>query len=240
MNKMSNKVLWQYDETFQAGADYADVQRAMAYDEHMQKIRDYKKRAEEIKEMLLLNSNDILIDFGCGTGSITMELAKNCRKVFCIDTSPVMLEIASNKACSEEVFNITFFNYGFLTYNHKGELADKIMTGGAFHHLPDFWKVIALQRIHGMLKEDGLFLLSDVVFSFDPKDYITEINSFHEFLKVKSGEELYNDGLLHLKEEFSTFDWLMDEMLRRTGFDIDSKVVRTKTNIDYVCKKIKR
>jgi hypothetical protein len=86
-----------------------------------------------------------------------------------------------------------------------------------------------------MLKERGKLFLSDVVFSFDSKDYVTEINHFLDNIRLMTGENLYQDGILHIKEEFSTFDWIMDEMLKRTGFEIMRKDIRTPTNIDYCC-----
>lgn len=234
---MNSEVFWQYNEFIQAGADYVDEKRAAAYDEMMGKIRNQKERAKEMIELLSLDKNDTVIDFGCGTGTLTIEIARKCRKMIGVDISTAMLEIAAKKAKEENLFNIDFHNAGFLTYEHKGEPVDKVLTSGAFHHLPDFWKVISLQRMHDMLKDGGLLLLSDVVFSFDPKEYINEINAFLDFINVKAGEALYNDGILHIKEEFSTFDWLLDEMLKRTGFEIVRKVASSKTNIDYVCKK---
>lgn len=234
---MNNEVSWQYNEFIQAGATYADVQRAVEYDEQMQKIRNPEKRAEDIIDRLLINDNDIVVDLGCGTGVLTVEFAKKCRSVIGVDTSSTMLEIALKNTKHENVSNVSFVNAGFLSYNHEGELADKILTSGAFHHLPDFWKVIALQRMNEMLKSDGILFISDVIFSFEPKDYVQEINTFLEFLKVKSEDILYRDGILHAKEEFSTFDWLMDEMLRHTGFVIEEKKIKTSTNMNYICRK---
>lgn len=37
---------------------------------------------------------------------------------------------------------------GFLTYEHEGEPVDLVHTRNALHHLPDFWKAVALARIH--------------------------------------------------------------------------------------------
>jgi putative AdoMet-dependent methyltransferase len=40
---------------------------------------------------------------------------------------------------------------GFLNYEHNGPPLDMIVSNLALHHLPDFWKMIALKRIHEML-----------------------------------------------------------------------------------------
>jgi hypothetical protein len=41
---------------------------------------------------------------------------------------------------------------GFLTYEHTGPLADAVFTRNALHQLPDFWKVLALDRIARVLR----------------------------------------------------------------------------------------
>lgn len=48
-----------------------------------------------------------------------------------------------------------FLPGGFLTYQHQGPPLDAVVTQIALHHLPDFWKQIALLRIFDMLKEGG-------------------------------------------------------------------------------------
>ena len=47
-----------------------------------------------------------------------------------------------------------------------------------FHHLPDFWKAVALTRIAGMLRPGGIFRLSDVVYSFAPDEADDRIESW--------------------------------------------------------------
>jgi ubiquinone/menaquinone biosynthesis C-methylase UbiE len=232
---MSPNNLWQYNEMIQAGANHADLERARTYDENMLKFRNYAKEAEQLIELLSINENHTVIDFGCGTGALTMELAKRCKKIYAADVSNPMLKILKEKADKERISNIEFTNAGYLTYEHQGEPVDIIVTKTAFHHLSDFWKVIALSRMNEMLKERGKLFLSDVIFSFDSKDYVTEITHFLDNIRLMTSENLYQDGILHIKEEFSTFDWIMDEMLKRTGFEIIRKDVRTKTNIDYCC-----
>lgn len=53
--------------------------------------------------------------------------------------------------------NIEFIQSGFLTYEHQSEPVDLIFTKAALHHLPDFWKQIALLRLNQMLKMGRAF-----------------------------------------------------------------------------------
>jgi len=55
---------------------------------------------------------------------------------------------------------------GLLSYEHEGEPADFVHSRNTFHQVPDFWKVMALRRIHEILRPDGVLHLQDLVFSF--------------------------------------------------------------------------
>ncbi len=64
----------------------------------------------------------------------------------------------ARKKLNNHSHNLKFVKAGFLSYKHEAEPVDVIMTRAAFHHLPDFWKQIALLRMNNMLKMDGITL----------------------------------------------------------------------------------
>lgn len=66
---------------------------------------------------------------------------------------------------------IEFHRAGFLTFSPGEESVDFIVSGFALHHLPDFWKQVALVRLAGMLRPGGRLYLRDVAFSFPPAEY---------------------------------------------------------------------
>ena len=43
----------------------------------------------------------------------------------------------------------TWVEAGFLSYEHEGDPPQLVHSRNALHHLPDFWKGVALSRIHG-------------------------------------------------------------------------------------------
>ena len=56
----------------------------------------------------LLRPTDRLLDLGCGTGTILLELAPHVAEAHGVDLSPGMIAIASRKATAAGVENVTF------------------------------------------------------------------------------------------------------------------------------------
>jgi putative AdoMet-dependent methyltransferase len=88
-----------------------------------------------------------------------------------------------------------------------------------------------------MLREGGKFYLNDVIFSFPLERYTESINSYIATMKRGAGREIADEISLHIKDEYSTFDWILEEMLRRTGFSIDKVEYKDEFIASYICTK---
>jgi len=233
---MNSNTKWFYNETVQVGTEYQDISNVQAYDIQMAKFRDAKKEATDIIEAISLGREHSLLEIGTGTGNFAIEAAKQCKSVYAIDVSPAMIAYAKQKAQTEAISNISFLQAGFLGYEHNGSPLDIIVSNLALHHLPDFWKMIALKRIHKLLKKGGSFYLGDVIFSFPIEEYDTKIETWIDILKEKVGLNFAQEAQMHIKEEYSTFDWIIEEMLHKSGFKFD---IRRKDDFFavYYCKK---
>ena len=98
------------------------------------------------------------------------------------------------------------------------------MTRNALHHLPDFWKAVALSRIASMLRSDGVLLLQDLVYSFDPADAASAIEAWLRAAPSDPANGWTAEQLAeHIRIEHSTFTWLLEPMLARTGFQIKER-----------------
>jgi putative AdoMet-dependent methyltransferase len=155
--------------------------------------------------------------------------------VIALDVSSTMLEYVKENAAKRGICNLESYNAGFLTYEHKGAPVDAVFSQLALHHLPDFWKLIALQKIHGILKYQGRLYLGDVIFSFPVEEYNHKIDNWIDNMKEKGGVDFAKDPEMHIKEEFSTFDWVMEEILTRAGFNIDEKDYIEGFMAVYIC-----
>jgi SAM-dependent methyltransferase len=129
---------------------------------------------------------------------------------------------------------------GMLTYVHRGPPADLVYSRNALHHLPDFWKAIALRRMASMLRPGGLFRLRDIVFSFDPAQAEDAIERW-----LAAAPERAEDGWtrkelqVHLRTEYSTFTWVLEPMLERCGLTIrEARYGEGGIFADYLCKRV--
>lgn len=230
---------WQYNEIKQVGTDYSDTEEVRIYDQNMQKVRDIGEEIRNIISCTGLKGNQTVIEFGTGTGEFALEAAKFCNKVYAVDVSTAMLEYARKKARIQGIKNIVFCHAGFLTYEHEGEQPDVVVSQLALHHLPDFWKMIALRRIFNILKNGGRFYLRDTVYSFEVDNYRSFFNNWLEDTQKFAGDGFARDTAVAIRDEFSTLDWIMESLLKRAGFSIDRAEYPEGFMAVYVCTKRK-
>jgi SAM-dependent methyltransferase len=114
---------------------------------------------------------------------------------------------------------------GFLTYEHTGDPADVVYSRYALHHLPDAWKAIALTRMRRTLRPGGLLRLWDVVYDFAPEEAEEAEEQLEAWCATgrdgAGGEWSRAEYEEHVRDEHSTFTWLLEPMIHRAGFTIE-------------------
>jgi hypothetical protein len=91
-----------------------------------------------------------------------------------------------------------------------------------------------LIRIAKALKPSGTLYLEDVVFSFDPRTYDTPIHAWVERMPRLSGF-LQAEFETHVRDEFSTFSWVLEGFLERAGLEITERHYPSAEYAEYVC-----
>lgn len=226
---------WTYNEFKQVGKDYSKQTEVEVYDSSHADFRDVEAENNAILDRLDLKKDHKIIDFGSGTGAFAIQAASRCEKVLAIDVSEAMLEFAKQKAGKAGISNIEFHHAGYLSYVHKDTPVDSIVSSLSFHHLPDFWKNVALQRVNNMLKPGGKFYLYDVIIEYENAE--KNIEAFIESQAAAGGDFLREDTEEHFREEYSTFDWIIEALLQRTGFTILEKEMTSGVFGSYLCLK---
>jgi SAM-dependent methyltransferase len=225
---------WFLDESAHAGPEHLDPAYVRGYDRKA--AFDPVPDVEHLADLGLLEGGTV-VDLGCGTGTFALTAAQRCRRVVAVDVSPVMLAAVKADIERTGTGNIEPVLAGFLTYDHQGEPADVVYTRNALHRLPDLWKAVALSRVAAMLRPGGVLYLRDLVFSFDPDQLERYIEPW-----LANAVEHPEDGWtreeyeVHLRQEHSTFAWLLEPMLERAGFDIRQAAHReSRIYAQYLC-----
>jgi SAM-dependent methyltransferase len=185
----------------------------------------------ELLRGLGLAPDTTLVDLGAGTGLLSAAVAPLCGRVVAVDPSPAMLAAARARGAFECV------EAGFLSYEHRGEPPAIVYSRNALHHLPDFWKAIALERIARMLARGGTLVLRDIVYSFAPDETENVLEAWFAAAPADPKDGWTRAELeAHVRDEHSTFSWLLEPMIERAGFEIaDAWYAESRTYARYVC-----
>ncbi len=135
----------------------------MSFYNELSKVYDIVfKKDEAVVNFLkkgLKDKNEIL-DLGCGTGTYSIELAKDGHKVVGIDLDKDMIEKAKVKACNDfaEFYCEDMMNF---TKTTKNRLFDRIFCiGNSLVHLKDKSEIRKLMEdVYHSLKDDGSMIM---------------------------------------------------------------------------------
>ena len=207
------------DEAAHAGPEHFDPAYVAGYDR--------KAAVDPAEDVAILRAGGLgrhstLIDFGAGTGTFAVAVAPFCKRVVAVDVSPAMVTAIRARAKEAGTDNLEAVQAGFLGYVHDGDPVDAIYTRNALHHLPDAWKAVALRRMAGLVVQGGTLRLRDLVFSFPAAGAEAGIRRWIDATAADDPAVGWTRPELetHVREEHSTFTWLLEPMLADAGFEI--------------------
>jgi 2-polyprenyl-3-methyl-5-hydroxy-6-metoxy-1,4-benzoquinol methylase len=221
---------WYYTERRRVGIDSAV---ASLYDRH----DNSDSRAHAALSMLGVKKGWRIADIGCGNGVLACEAAAMGAEVDAIDVSPAMLGLADILARERKVKIRTQFA-GLLSFTYQPNSYDLIVSEFALHHLPDFWKAVALSRIFKALKPGANFYLRDIVFVGMPDGLERDVEGWADF-SIKNHEFDRESVISHMRDEYSTFSWVIERMLTDVGFTLVSVDYHAPLHGTYLLRKPK-
>lgn len=128
-----------------------------------------------------VKESDTILEFGCGSGLVGLELVKYAKKIVGIDTSCKMVEVFNQKA-KEQQLNAKAYCKDIFEVEEK---FDKVVASMVLHHIKDIAKF-----------EQKLYTLSNELFI---ADLLKEDGSFHD----RGNEGVYHFGFS--KEELQNY-----------------------------------
>jgi ubiquinone/menaquinone biosynthesis C-methylase UbiE len=225
---------WFFREYEPVGIDLGSPAAVAAYDRNQGTDPDAD---DALLDRLGVDTGSRLVDLACGTGSLVVQAARRGAEAHGVDVSQEMLAFAQAQA-KRAGASAHWHRAGLLDYSHRAGPADVVTTKSALHQLPDFWKQQALLNAAGILRPGGTFYLWDVIFSFEPADAAEHLQRWIDTAGHPEGQGFTRaDFEAHVREEFSTYAWVLEGMLERAGFGIVSRTSRTPTHGEFLCRR---
>src|SRR6267143_49776 len=221
---------WYYNERRQIGLDSAVAAISDRHD-------DCDIRARAALTMLGVQRGWRVADIGCGNGVLACEAAMMGAEVDAIDISPAMLALAKIQA-SDRKIAIRTQSAGLLSFAYQPDTYDLMVSEFTLHHLPDFWKAVALSRIHAALKPGANFYLRDIVFVSMPDGSERDVEAWADY-NIKNHDFARDSVVTHMRDEYSTFGGVMERMLTDVGFELISADYHAPLHGTYLLRKSK-
>ena len=154
-------------------------QMAKKYDTE-ERIELAKVIVEEVRPALRDSKSKSLIDYGSGTGLVSLELGDLVDSILLMDSSIQMLEVAKAKIAHKGMTNLQVL-YSDFTQETPELKADIVLISLVLLHIPD--TKIILRELFNILNKDGKLIIVD----FDKNEQVNHPlihNGFvHEDLK---------------------------------------------------------
>jgi 2-polyprenyl-3-methyl-5-hydroxy-6-metoxy-1,4-benzoquinol methylase len=135
-------------------------QEAATWDEEPRRVKLVQDIAEAISQAIELSPNMHVMDFGCGTGLLTLRLRPFVRSITGVDSSQGMLDVLKAKIESGHLSNV---RTKYLDIEQGDALAGKyhvIATSMTFHHVRDIKQL--LRQFHAVLDPAGYLCIADL------------------------------------------------------------------------------
>lgn len=166
--------------------------RAAAWDTKARKERS-RAIAKKIDELITGRERCSIMEYGCATGLVGLQIQHSFEKLMLVDSEPEMIEKAKENARISENNRIQFAKVDLLNEQAAIGKFDVIYTSLTLHHIKDVLEII--QVFYSLLKQNGMLCVIDLdvddgSFHCDSADfegYNGFEHSFIEHILIKTG-----------------------------------------------------
>jgi ubiquinone/menaquinone biosynthesis C-methylase UbiE len=131
------------------------------YDVFIKWVVPEKKVKNRTVELAQLKSDDNVLDFGCGTGTLLQLLREKYPDAECsgVDNDPRMLQVAEEKLWG--IPKVQLVEYAGYSLPFTDNSFNAVVSTWVFHHLTNEQKTQAFTEIYRVLKPHGKFVVAD-------------------------------------------------------------------------------
>jgi len=133
---------------------------AAAWDEEPRRVQLAKDLFRAISEEVVLNPSMDALDFGCGTGLVTLQLSARVGHVKGVDSSQGMLDVLERKIQSYPIENVMTRRVDLDCGDVLDGLYDLVVTTMTLHHIREVMPLI--EQFARVLKLGGRLCIADL------------------------------------------------------------------------------
>lgn len=137
---------------------------ASTWDENPSRIELAKCIVNAILKQVPLTKDMAILDYGAGTGLVTLGLQPHVKSIVAADSSTGMLEVLDKKILSGSLSNVSTMVIDLESGLSSGMKFDAIVSSMVLHHVEDVPGLIS--KLCDMLRPGGYISLADL----DPDD----------------------------------------------------------------------
>jgi SAM-dependent methyltransferase len=124
-------------------------------------VRRLLQPPSKLLDLLEVRPSDTVVDFGCGPGFYTTELARRTKAVVAMDVSPEMLKKAKQKAGEAGVVNVRFVESDGRSLQLEDRSADLVLLVTVYHEIKEHAE--ALREFGRTIKPGGRLVIVERV-----------------------------------------------------------------------------
>jgi 2-polyprenyl-3-methyl-5-hydroxy-6-metoxy-1,4-benzoquinol methylase len=110
---------------------------AARWDSNPGRVRIADEVAAAIRRSVTLSPHMAVLDYGCGTGLLSLQLLPQVGSLCGADSSPAMLEVMAGKIEAQDIANARTQFVDFEHGAHASGSYDLIVSSMVTHHVPD-------------------------------------------------------------------------------------------------------
>jgi SAM-dependent methyltransferase len=201
-------------------------------DKLLSKVGDlnFRRRIVKVLEYLQVNSNDIVLDAGCGEGFYSMMFSRlySCH-ICAIDNDERILEKA--KIWMNENGNVDFKLGNLCKLEYSNNYFDKIVCSEVLEHIPE--EAGAVRELYRVLKSGGVIAVTvpnkNYPFLWDPLNKIREflgLGHFNPKSEIWGGVWAYDHKRLYAVGD-------INNLLTDAGFQVETLEVLTHYGLPF-------
>lgn len=105
----------------------------------------------------------VAVDLGCGSGQVTLPLARRCSHVIAVDLSAAAIELLKQRAAAQGLDNVHALTQPIESFEVAPRSVDVVVSNYALHHLRDADKAEAVRLAFEWLRPGGRLVIGDIM-----------------------------------------------------------------------------